>query len=241
MAEAAPATTEQAPAASTQEAPKQETSSLDDVYKKYNVDSMVQEFSAKPQPKQEAPQEIQRTEPDFNVPDPVLDPSGYKNFLARDAREKAGLKQALNELRGQLTSYQRERLQQTEEADIRKAVDKVNEFMGDGKLDPDVVEISLGVEAKRDPRFFALWNNRNKNPEAFQAAMKAVAGKLGKKFSMRADPQIAENQRALREATSTKATTAPEPSQDDKLGKLQGDAFRRAMQDIANGRSPRGV
>jgi hypothetical protein len=61
---------------------------------------------------------------------------------------------------------------------------------------------------------------------------------LGKTYSLRADPQIAENQRALREATSTKATTAPEPSQDERLAKLQGADFDRAMARIRQGQSP---
>ena len=99
----------------------------------------------------------------------------------------------------------------------------------------------MGVEAKKDKRFLTIWENRQRNPQAYEAALKAVAGKLGKTYSLRADPQIAENQRALRDATSTKATTAPEQTTDEKLGKLQGADFRRAMDDIKNGRSPRGV
>jgi hypothetical protein len=226
------------PVSSTPEAPKQDMD-LETVYKTYKVDEMAQEFSAKPQPKQER-QEVapKQEEHEVSVPDPVLDPTGYRNYVARDAREKAGLKQALNELRTQLTTQQRERLQQAEEADIRKAVSKVNDHLGESKLPDDFVEVALGVEAKRDPRFFTLWNNRAKNPEAFNAAVKAFAGKLGKTYSLRADPQIAENQRALREATSTKATTAPEPSQDERLAKLQGADFDRAMARIRQGQSP---
>lgn len=237
MAEAQAQATSETPSPSTTEV-KQAEPTLEDVYKTHKVDEMAQEFTAKPQPKQERQEPTPKEEPEVNVPDPVLDPSGYRNFVARDAKEKAGLKQALNELRTQLTNQQRERLQATEEADIRKAVSEVNGHLGESKLPDDFVEVALGVEAKRDPRFFTLWNNRAKKPEAFAAAVKAFAGKLGKTHALRADPQIAENQRALRDATSTKATTTPEPSTDEKLAKLQGKDFDLAMSRIRQGNSP---
>lgn len=228
-----------APAPST-EAPKETT--LEDVYKTHNVEQMANEFKATPQPK-EAPKEpeARREEPSISIPDPVLDHAGYKTFMERTFKDSANTKQALRKLESQLQERDQATFREREEADLRKAVSKVNEHLGESKLPDDFVEVALGVEAKRDNRFFALWNNRTKNPKAFDEGMKAFAGKLGKTYSLRADPQIAENQRALREATSTKATTAPEPSQDEKLGKLQGADFRRAMDDIRNGRTPRGV
>lgn len=238
MAEAQ-AAAEQAPAASTQtaEAPKQE--SLEDVYKTFKVDEMANEFQAKPT-KQEARQEPQpQREETISVPDPVLDSAGYKAFMERTFRDSVNTKQALHKLESQLKERERAAFQEREEADIRKAVSKVNGHLGEAKLPDDFVEVALGVEAKKDPRFLTIWSNREKNPQAFDAAVKAFAGKLGKAYALRADPQIAENQRALREATSTKATTAPEQSQDEKLGKLNGAAFQRAMDDIKAGRTPR--
>jgi hypothetical protein len=229
-------TSEQQSSSTTQQT--QETT-LEDVYKTHNVDQMAQEFSAK-RPESQTQQTTQRQEvQEISIPDPTLDPNGYKSYETRKAMELSEVRKALSQVSGQLTQFQRAAVQQVEEADIRKAVDSVNEHLGDAKLDPDVVEISLGAEARKDPRFLIIWQNRGKNPKAYSEAIKAFSGKLAKKFAMRADPQLAENQRALREATSTRATTAPEMSQDDKLGKLQGAAFRRAMDDIKNGRTPR--
>lgn len=238
MAEAQ-AATEQTPAASTPaEAPKQEAT-LEDVYKSYKVDEMANEFRAQPQ--KEAPRETEKAPEQISVPDPVLDQAGYKSFMERTFRDSLNTKQALHKLESQLKERDQAAIREREEADIRKAVSKVNDHLGDSKLPDDFVEVALGVEAKRDNRFFTLWNNRHKNPQAFDAAVKAFAGKLGKQYSLRADPQIAENQRALREATSTKATTAPEKTMEEKLGQLQGVAFERAMQDIKQGRTPRGI
>jgi hypothetical protein len=213
---------------SAPEAPQETT--LEDVYKTYNVEETAQEFKAQPTqqtPTQQPAQPVQ--DQHLSIPDPTLDPAGYKSWASEQQRNLGTLRQALQGVAGEIQKERVARAQAAEEADIKRAVEQVNQHLGDSKLDPDVVEISLGAEARRDPRFLALWNNRQKNPKAFQEGVKAFANKLGKKFAMRVDPQIAENQRALKEATSTKATTAPEDSETDKIGKLTGHAFDRAL------------
>jgi hypothetical protein len=218
--------------ASTPEQPPQETT-LEDVYKTYNVEETAQEFKAQPQqqqqPQPQQPQAQPVQEGNIPIPDPTLDPEGHKAWTTARYRDQLALRQALTQIAGKLNQQEQAARQKEEEADIKGAVEQVNKHLGDSKLDPDVVEISLGAEARRDPRFLNLWNNRAKNPKAFQEGVKAFANKLGKKFSMRVDPQIAENQRALKEATSTKATTAPAESETDALGKLTGHAFDRAL------------
>jgi hypothetical protein len=208
----------------------QETT-LEDVYKTYNVEETAQSFSAKPEQQQPQPQPQVQPVQDQNIqiPDPTLDPAGYKAWETARYKDSMALRQALQGIAGEIHKERAARAQAKEEADIKRAVESVNQHLGDSKLDPDVVEISLGAEARRDPRFLKLWENREKNPKAYQEGIKAFAGKLSKKFSMRVDPQIAENQRALKEATSTKATTAPEDSLTDRLGKLNGADFDREM------------
>ena len=232
------ATQPEAPAQVSTEAAPPKEASLDDVYSKYNVEDTAQQFSAQPetkQPQQQQQQQYQQPqvqpvqEGNIPIPDPTLDPAGYKSWETARYRDQQSLRQALHTVAGKLNAYEQAAARQAEEADIKRAVEQVNGHLGESKLDPDVVEISLGAEARRDARFQVLWNNRHKNPKAFQEGIKAFSSKLAKKFSMRADPQIAENQRALKEATSTKATTAPEDSETDRIGKLTGAAFDRAL------------
>lgn len=207
---------------------------LDDVYTKYKVEDTAQQFTAQREVQQETQVQTQRQvqpvqDQEVPIPDPTLDPAGHKAWAQQQHKNHAALRQALTQVASKLSNYEKAAARQAEEADIKRAVDQVNDHLGDSKLDPDVVEISLGAEARRDPRFMALWNNRNRNPQAYNAGIKAFASKLGKKFSMRTDPQLAENHRALKEATSTKATTAPEESETDRIGKLTGAAFDRAL------------
>lgn len=230
--------TEAAPSAET--AKTETTETLDDVYKRFPIEAEASSFQARPvqrEVQQEAPQKDQQQE--VQIPDPTLDPTGYRAYEQRKEREHATSKQALQQLDGKLNGILRATVKAQEEADIKGAVSEVNEHLGDRKLDPDEVEIRLGTKARKDPRFAAIWQNRHKNPAAMKAALRAIAGEIAKKTEYRLDPQIAENQRALKEATSsTKATTAPEPSQDEKLAKLPKGEFDRAMNRIKNGLSP---
>lgn len=223
------------PSTNAETAPVQETT-LEDVYKTYNVESTASSFNAQPTPQpQPQPQPQQFAQPvqeQASIPDPTLDPNGYRQWASQRMQDSNALRVALSAVAGKLNQFEQAAQRQAEEADIKRAVEQVNKHLGDSKLDPDVIEISLGAEARRDPRFLQLWNNRQQNPKAFNEGVKAFASKLGKKFSMRADPQIAENQRALKEATSTKATGTPEESLTERIGKLNGADFERAMAQI---------
>jgi hypothetical protein len=107
--------------------------------------------------------------------------------------------------------------------------------LGDAKLDPDVVEISLGAEARKDPRFLIIWQNRGKNPKAYSEAIKAFSGKLAKKFAMRADPQISREPACLAGSHLNQGHDCCRASQDEKARQAsRGKDFRRAMDDIKN-------
>jgi hypothetical protein len=229
-----------APAAETAQTQVPQTEGLEDVYKRFNVEAEASNFQARPAQREsqpEAPHRVEQQE-EINIPDPTLQPNEYKAYELRKAKEQQFSKQALQQLDGKLNGILRATVKAQEEADIRGAVSEINEHLGSNKLDPDEVEIRLGTKARKDPRFMSLWQNRNKNPAALKAALKAIAGEIGKKTEYRVDPQIAENQRALKEATSTKATTAPEETLDTKLGKLSPAKFQRAMAQIRQGLTP---
>ena len=210
---------------------------LESVYKRFNVEAEANSFQARPvqREQQQAPRVEQE---EVSIPDPTLQPDQYKAYELKKARELSSSKQALQQLDGKLNGILRATVKAQEEADIRGAVSDINDHLGDRKLDPDEVEIRLGTKARKDPRFMSIWQNRNQNPAALKAALKAIASEIGKKTEYRLDPQIAENQRALKEATSTKATTAPEETLDAKLGKLSPAKFQRAMAQIRQGLTP---
>jgi hypothetical protein len=203
-----------------------ETPSLEEVYKEYNVDRVADDFSTRTAPPE------QRTETPVRptaVPDPVTDVDGFKNFLSSDIQDRNVIKETLRRVSSQLDQDRMARARSQEEADVKKAVDAIN---ADLKADPDLVEFALAKEARQDSRFLKLWENRAKQPQAWEKALKAVGKKLEGKFQFRADPQLVENQRAVKTAQSALATASKASTDDERLGAMDLSEMNKYLDQI---------
>lgn len=199
---------------------------LDDVYNEFKVtpSEPPQQAQQQPQPHQ------QQVRQEAVIPDPALDPEGHKAFMRNQMAEAQEVKGALRALVQHATQFEQQRARAAEEADIKKAVETINSKLN---ADPDFAEIAIAQRARKDPKFKALWDNRAKNPQALDAGLKALATELSKKFEFRVDPQLTENQRAMKEATqTTKAVGAQPENIVDRLGKLTGREFDAELDKI---------
>lgn len=184
---------EQEQQSSTEPAASTETQSLDQVYQQFNVEAEAQSF----QPQREVQQHAAPVQQNPAVPDPVLDPGGYKAWVGN---QHEFTQKALSQVTQKLSQIERERVVQREEADIKKAVEKFRQVAG-SEVDDDVAEVALGQKARKDPRFLTVYQNRHKNPSAWNAAVSAFANEFKGKYSFKSDPQLAENQRAAKLST----------------------------------------
>lgn len=192
---------------------------LEDVYQTYKVEDAASQFQAQPVQQQPQAQPIQQ---DSTIPDPVLDSQGFKNWQAQQTGQ---LRQAVLQAQGQSEAVARYLAQQKEEADIQKAISTVKSKVPD--LDDDAIEISLGIKARKDQRFMQIYKNRDKNPQAWNAALAAVGNELKSKFQMRTDPQLTENVRAAKASTQTSLTTNQSES---------SNPLERVLNDAKDGR-----
>jgi hypothetical protein len=101
--------------------------------------------------------------------------------------------------------------QERTEADIKQAVGTIVEKTG---LKPTIAEVALQAKAREDPRFLKVWNNRRDNPEAFKRALEAVSEEFKAEYTVRQDPQLVENQRAIQASRNQMATTQKQSQQD---------------------------
>ena len=203
----------------------EQPATLDDVYRKYNVDSVAEDFArAQPAPQPQV-QEQPQAQPVI-VPDPVTDADAFKQFMASDHQNRLALRQSLQSVSQQISQFNQEKLRVQEEADIKRAVEIVN---ADLKADPEMVEVALGAKARKDPKFLSLYEQRHKKPDAWNAALKAYSSELEGKFAMRPDPQLVENQRAMKTAQQQMATGARQESKSDTLGKLPMNELDREL------------
>ena len=205
-----------------------ETPTLNDVYKEYGIEDQAAQFEqARQQPQPQQTQHQQPQQPAVQIPDPTLDPAGYRAYEAQKLQDTQYLRQTLSQVAGQLNNFQKQAAQAAEEADIRRAVNSLKEKVPG--IDDDMLEIALGHKARRDPKFMSLWQQRNQKPEAWQKALNAVATEIGSKFSARTDPQLTENTRAMKAAAQAASTTrAPDGKQfsdDPKQFQKDWDAY----------------
>lgn len=187
-------------------APSNEVSTLDQVYQTYGIEDQAAEF--KPQSQQPVAQPV--AAPAFKAPDP-FDPN-FQAYQSQLAQGVSTLHQSLAQLAKQQTEFQQTLQREKTEADIKQAVGKISEKAG---LDPSIAEVALEAKARQDPKFLQIWNNRAKNPKAFDAALSAVSNEFREKFTVKQDPQLVENQRAVAASRNSMATTQKQGAQDE--------------------------
>jgi len=202
-------------------------SNLEKVYQEFNVEEAAANFS----PQQEANTQQQHQDVVApRVPDP-FDPS-FQEYQRSVSANMAALMKAMGETRANLTAMQTQMVKDRTEADIRTAVSQISKKAG---IEPSIAEVALEAQARQDPRLLAIWNNRHKNPKALDAALNALSEDFKQKFSVRQDPQLVENQRAVSASRQTMATTSKETEQDKWTSMSPADRQREIAKLIASG------
>ena len=205
---------------------------LDDVYASVDF-SKLETGTQQQTTQQQAPPQQQPRQEEVHVPDPY-DQEGVKNWMTEQARRSSALSTSLQQVLGTLTAQQQATQIQRLEEDIGKAVNKVNEIVGLPDENKQMLRYALDAKVDADPKFKQLWNNRHSNPIAWERAQVAVAQEFAKTFSVKVDPQIAADRRALRVSQSQSATTSNTQEQ-HPLEAAQGADFDRMWEQLRRG------
>lgn len=176
---------------------KTETQNVDPLQEVYdeegiNVDEAAQQFTA--QPAQTVPQ----PQPDYT--------DDY------DGQQQAALVGQINESLDRVSVMEQRLADDVYKADISKAVEHISKQI-EG-VDSAVIEAHLQAQGTKDPRFKALWDNRQANPGAWQKGVDAMGRKMQGIFTVKQDPQLTENQRAAKQSQQTMAATNNTQSDD---------------------------
>jgi hypothetical protein len=179
------------------EAPQEQ--SITDIATKFNIQELTDEFQAKPQ------QTNKESPTPGPIPDPMEDREGYRQWASQAQNTAHDVRQTLHTINERLTKQDQERIQGKEEADLKAAVSALKD--GNDALDDETVEVYLGVKARKDKALLNIWKQRDKKPEAWAAALNVLKQDISKKFNVKSDPQLAENQRAMKVSRDQMATT----------------------------------
>jgi len=217
-------TTKASPAQTTAPAAPAATP-LEKVYTDFKIEADAAEFKPQTTQKQQQQQPVIP-----KVPDP-FDPNfgAYQQQLATGL---TALNQALADTQGRLTNMQQQLTYERTEADIKQAVGTIVEKSG---LKPSIAEVALQAKARDDPRFRSIWNNRAKNPVALKAALNAVAEEFQAEFTVKQDPQLVENQRAIQASRNAMATTQKQSDQDKWTGMTPNERQAEVQRMIRRG------
>lgn len=184
-------------------APVADAPTLESIAKELSVEEQAQQFtSAVPQYQPQYQQPVQQ--PAFRAPDPITDPEGYNRFLMQQTQSLQELTSTTKALADKYQSWERTTQEQRINQDVDKAVTRVNEKL---KVDPMLAEIALEKMYRTDANFKRIWDNRERNPQAYERALDVVADKLVPMFQTRQDPKIAGDIRAAKTSQQSMATT----------------------------------
>lgn len=199
-------------------------SGLEQVYKDYGIEETAQTFQPQsPQPTAPAP-----------TPTPKFDPfdPNFPVHMERISRAAQEAQSALQATTGKLTALERQLQEKAVAADIKQAVGIITEKAG---IEAEIAEVALEAKARQDPKFLAIWKNRDRNPKAYQAALQAVASEFQQKFTVRQDPQLVENQRAVKASQQQMATTHKQTQQDEWASMTPAERQQRVRTLITRG------
>lgn len=168
------------------------------------------------------------------APDPTTDPEGYSKWLVANNQQNAELRTSLNQTLEQLNAERQRVAQEREEQELNALVDQVHKEIGED-VSRNLVKYALADRYNSNGAFKAIIENRHKAPEALTKAVQAILPELRKDFSIKADPQIAENQKAMSEGT--RGSSAPSDDDSDlkmlRLGEVEfGQQWERIKQGV---------
>lgn len=186
--------------------------SLKAIASEFTVEEQANQFTATPSVPQAPAAAYAPTPPPQYVPDPVTDQEGYKAWVLAQSQRHQQLDSTLREVSSKISAFEQRIQQQKIDADVDRAIEIVNKHW---KVDKDLAEVTLEHEYRKNPSFKRIWDNRDRNPEAFEKALKVVAEKRSAMFQVRQDPQIAENVRAAQSSQRTMATTVKQRPEDE--------------------------
>lgn len=188
--------------------------SLKAIASEFTVEEQASQFTATPsvQSPAPAPAYAPTAQAPQYVPDPVTDQEGYKAWVMAQTQGYSRLDSAIRDVSNKINAFEQQTQQQKINADVDRAIEVVNKHW---KVDRDLAEVHLEHEYRKNPSFKRIWDNRDRNPEAFEKALKVVAEKRSTMFQVRQDPQIAENVRAAQSSQRTMSTTTKQRPGDD--------------------------
>lgn len=177
----------------------------------------LEELASQFEPQQSQPE--QRIQPQAAESQPEFESA--EDALKWMASQQKETRAQLRQMSEQFTKREQDEFVKQQMEDLDMAVKTIGE---DVDLDGMLIEGALHVKYNRDKNFQKIFDNRQQNPGAYKQALRVVAAELKTQSSVRHDPQLAENSRALdqlqKSSRSGTSRDNEEPARDMSAGEF---------------------
>jgi len=205
---------------------------LDDLYKESGLEASTTQTHAAPQ---EVTSPANQAEERVEVPD-AFDVDRHREFLANLESKVRKTEQTQAEINNRIRAEQQQAFVARLEEDIKQASSHIAKESG--IENENLATFELNERARTDVKFKALWEGRNSSPQAkaaFTKALNVIAKDIGKKYEVRADPQLVANRKALAASRNASATTTQDDSNEPDWGSKNGAEFQANWERMVRG------
>jgi uncharacterized coiled-coil protein SlyX len=156
----------------------------------------------------------------------------FQNFVSQQQEATENLAAQLADIADKQNELENSQHREAVNKAVDNAVKRINENV-DG--DPEMAEYFLSKAYNNDPNLQKIFQNRDQFPEQYEKALTMLNKEWAAKNTTTIDPQVAENQRALKDSQSPGATPQA-VDETEEWAKLDDAEFYRKGMDLANNR-----
>jgi hypothetical protein len=187
------------------------------------LEQLAQEFTVEQrQPAQ--------SEPQVAAPPPSYDDS--ENFAKWSAQRLEDVTRKLNDVTGELSKKKQDDYVSEQLKALDDAVSTVGKDVEMSKL---FIEGALHTKYVRDENFRKIFDNRSQNPTAYKKALSILSDEIKKEASVKYDPQVAEDARALSQLQRNARTGKTVDDPNEKWKGMSAADFDRQWERLRNG------
>ncbi len=156
----------------------------------------------------------------------------FQKFVDSTQQATDGLKKQMEDLQSNQTELENSLHREAVNKAVDDAVKAINDNV-DG--DPEMAEFFLSKAYNNDPNLQKIFQSRDQFPEQYQKALDMLHTEWASKQNVKIDPQVAENQRALKDS-QTPGTTPQKDDPNEKLAAMSDAEFFAHGMNLANNR-----
>jgi len=158
------------------------------------------------------------------IPAAPQKPEDPEELVKWSAQRTEDLSKVVSDLAAKLTKKEQDEFASEQMKALENAVKSIKDNVPVSDL---FIEGALHAKYVRDLNFRKIFDNRDQNPGAYKKALTIVADEIKKEASVKYDPQVAEDQKALNQLQRNARSGKTVEDKDEKWKNMSASDFDR--------------